>query len=424
MLIFIGQTGILAGIVMLSIYQAEQSRILREQAEQAEASNKTAQNFLTTMSHELRTPIHTIRGFNELLQQTAPDPQQQTYLQKQETALKHMLGLIGDVLDLAKMNNGHYEILNNQSFELESLLDELKNLMSFSAQQKGLQLLFQTPWEKLPQLSGDPERLRQILINLLSNAIKYTDRGRVSLTLSITDTQADKLRMVFSVRDTGIGISGEQQKQIFSPFYQADAENRTQRGGSGLGLSITRKLLQSMGSQLEFSSTSGVGSRFFFTLELPKAQKQTIAITKQTTAPAPPQTATEPVTQSLPLQGYRILLVDDDPLNRLIGKEYLLISGAVVTLAESGRDAIKTIRQHIFDLVFMDINMPGINGYAATQQIRADKNFRQLPIVALTAHALAGEKERCLAAGMNGYMTKPFRINDIVSTAQRYILTG
>ena len=404
---YVGHVGTLFAILLLSINQADRSRLLREQAERAEAASQAKDAFLTTISHELRTPMHAILGIGELLKRMANSSEQRDYLHKLETTSRHMLGVVNDILDLAQLGNDSLLKQEAKPFCLDTLLLELEEMFSVSAAQKNLSLSVHPLTQPCPTLLGDAKRLKQVLVNLLGNAIKYTDEGQVSLRCMLTEViEKPMMTVCFEVVDTGIGVPVEQQAYLFQPFYQVDNSRARQRGGSGLGLAISHKLVAGLGGKLNFVSTLSEGSRFFFTLMLPIA----------TLEPAPAELVALPS-----LQGIRILLVDDDEINCLLGKTLLEAKGWNVRVAGSGQEALHQMRQHAFDQVLMDVSMPGMDGYETTRRIRADKHYQHLiPIIGLTAHAIAGERERCLAAGMDDYLSKPFDIDDLVSVVQRF----
>jgi len=394
LLIYFAQMGLLFGVLLLSFAQAEQSRVMREEVERAKAANRTKDDFLTTMSHELRTPAHAIVGLANLLQSCPSPAEQTTYLSKLLASTQHLQSLVDDVLDLARINTERLE-LETTPMQLEAELNKLRQMFSLSAQQKGLTLaVTQLP----PSLwvQGDPVRLRQVLVNLVGNAVKFTQHGGVSvLVQQQPGAQAQWVRLSFEVTDTGIGIPQHQRQHLFQAFSQADSSTARRYGGSGLGLVISRKLVHLMGGELALESKPAQGSRFFFTLELPLAVSETHSSTLPTQE------------DKKDLSGYRVLLVDDDELNRYLGERMLKRLGIKATLVDSGQAALQQLQQQVFDLIMMDVSMPEMDGYTTTRHIR-NAGHTALPIIAVTAHAIEGERERCLAAGMNDYLTKPF----------------
>ena len=288
--------------------------------------------------------------------------------------------------------------LETTVFRLDEELEKLRQMFSVPAQQKGLLFSVLQTLPHALQVHGDPMRLRQILVNLLGNALKFTANGSISLSVRPgAATKQGHIRLHFVVTDTGIGISLKQQQNLFQPFTQADSSTARCYGGSGMGLVISQRLVRLMGGELELESTPEQGSRFFFTLDLPIAASET-----------PPLTL--PIAEDKKdLSGYRVLLVDDDEMNCYLGERMLERLGIKATVADSGKAALQQLEQHPFDLAMMDVSMPDMDGYTATRHIRS-AGHTQLPIIAVTAHAIEGERERCLAAGMNDYLTKPFNL--------------
>ncbi|MGV6810461.1 MAG: response regulator [bacterium] len=425
---------LLLALILLSLTQAEQVRINSERAERKAASTQAKDEFLTTMSHELRTPMNAVVNAGRLLQRTSLDKVQTNYVSRLNLSSQHMLTLINDILDLARLDS-HLLQLESTPFHLtKDVLMPAKQLLQAQAEKKQLYLWLDNQSQLTDQyIIGDPTRLRQILINLLNNAIKFTEQGEVQLSIKQQAVyqppighQQNHCSLTFLVRDTGIGISTEQQAQLFKPFSQVDSSISRQYGGSGLGLAICQKLVQSMGGVLTLESQLHQGSCFLFTLEFPLAEikpqlifsQQTshlvdVAVNTETTSQQNKEAAVLNTEPPMALAKYLILLVDDDEMNRFFGRELLASLGVRIELAESGEQALEKLRSQVFDLVFMDISMPKMDGYETTQQIRQALQQTKLPIIALTAHAIAGERERCLQAGMNDYLTKPFDLEQL-----------
>ncbi|MDD5391549.1 MAG: response regulator [Thiothrix sp.] len=396
-------------ILLLSIVQAERVRLLREQMQHTQALSHAKGEFLTTMSHELRTPMNAVISTGTLLQKTPLNPQQQDYVDRLGTASNHMLNLINDILDLSRTENHRLELANH-AFTLSELLANLDKLLGDQARQKSLHLNLQTWFPENTPLRGDATRLSQILLNLLGNAIKFTEYGRVDLFIrEVMQPATGKALLQFEVVDTGMGISLQQQESLFEPFAQANASIARRYGGTGLGLTISRKLVERMGGTLTVESTPGEGCRFYFALAFPLHIPRRAA-----------ETPDNGLKGNLSGTNTHILLVDDDPMNLFFGRELLQTLGVQVTTAASGAEAIQQLQQQAIDIVFMDVSMPEMDGYETTRRIRADVRFATLPIIALTAHAIAGGRERCLAAGMNDYLTKPYVLSDLHSTIERW----
>lgn len=428
--------GSLLFAILFSITLAEHTRQLRIQAEHAKAESSAKDNFLTTMSHELRTPMYTVTSVVQLLKTTALSAKQSTYLSKLETSADHMLTLINKVLDLARINSHEFD-LEHTPFQLEELLRQVELLLIDEATQKNLQLTIENKLAD-PQLAliGDPTRLKQILLNLLHNAIKFTERGSVSLSVegvSSSCLPTSTTRLTFHITDTGAGIPEEQCQMIFQSFSQGDSSTARKYGGSGLGLAISYKLIKQMGGELELTSTLGQGSCFFFTLELsehtgavsPTSSLSPLPTNADTNTPEASRADDQSIA-NIPAQitaEITVLLIDDVQLNRFLGRELLRTLGVNTITADSGKAALQVLQHHThptIDLVFMDVSMPEMDGYETTRHIRSEPQFAELPIIALTAHAIEGERERCLAAGMDDYLSKPFALTQLQEKLQRW----
>ena len=390
--IYLANAGVLLALLSFSITQAEYTRILREQNERAEAISKTKDEFLTTMSHELRTPMTVILGSNSLLQKTPLNIQQRNYLDKQKTATTHMIEVINQVLDLSSIEKQVTRI-RQEPFQLTPIIEQINDLFTDQASSKNLQFNIETDPAIMTGewLKGDSTRLLQVLINLLGNSIKFTDHGFAKLHIAkVTDTP-ERITLRFTVTDSGPGIAPEHLTKLFKPFSQLDASPSRQKGGTGLGLAISYKLVQLMGGTLALSPQQEAGSQFSFELPFPRIN------------------AINTVTTNRQIKGMpRILLVDDDDLGRFISEEILKEQQLDVATADSGQSALDALKNEQFDLVLMDISMPGMDGYEATRHIRTKLKLKTLPVIALTAHAINGERTRCLNAGMNDYLAKPF----------------
>ena len=407
---------LLISLILLSLTQAEKVRNQSEQAERTLAENRAKDEFLTTMSHELRTPMHAVVGAGSLLKMTPLSREQQELTSRLNHSSSHMLLLINDILDLARVEN-QLVSLEKETFKLNEVLDSLNKLLCDEANKKGLSLELHnhfTPFQQ--QLVGDAVRLKQILLNILSNGIKFTERGHVRLVITPTQVERDSVHLHFEISDTGIGIRPEKMKDIFQPFTQAENSTSRHYGGSGLGLAISNKLVQLMKGELKLKSVVNEGSCFSFDLNLPlKAVTNDMKIVKSKAKP-------EKFDKEC-LQGYRVLLVDDDEMNRFFGGRLLAACGVDGFVAESGEQALELIAKQTFDLVLLDISMPGMNGYQTAQAIRGLKEQSDLFIVALTAHAIEGERERCLEAGMDDFLAKPFELSDLQDLLLREYLS-
>lgn len=400
--------GFLLFVVLLSLSQSMRTRELREQAQQIEASSKAKDAFLMIMSHELRTPMHAVVSSGTLLQQTKLTAQQSDYVAKLQASAGHMLSLINNILDVSRLNHTKADV-KNQVFTLQAIVENLEKLLSDQAREKGLEFILNSEYSITLPLLDDPIRLSQILLNLLDNAVKFTDEGLVNLTIKPMGQWLNRVELQFTVTDTGIGLSLKEQERLFEPFFQVNSSISRRYRGTGLGLTISYDLVKQLGGELQVRSKPAQGSAFFFKLMFTLAEQQPISH----------------FIQPLTIRNYqekRVLLVDDDSLNQFFGKELLMVLGVQVDLAESGAVALVQLKEVRYDLVFMDVSMPDLDGYQTTQLIRHELQLTELPIVALTAHAIFGEHERCLAAGMNDYLAKPFSIQELEIMLARWLI--
>ncbi|WP_410499993.1 PAS domain S-box protein [Chitinibacter sp. S2-10] len=387
----------------------ERTAELAQAKEQAEAATRAKSEFLANMSHEIRTPMNAIIGMSYLTQKTQLTPQQQDYLDKIQSSARHLLEIINDILDVSKIEAGKLEI-EATPFELAQVLEQVATLQSERARAKGLMLAFDVADDIPAQLIGDPTRLSQILLNYVSNAVKFTAAGRVDIAVRMLEESASDICLRFSVSDTGIGLTPEQCQRLFASFQQADASTTRKYGGTGLGLAIAKQLAGLMQGEVGVESEFGKGSTFWFIARL---NKLTPAMQAQFVASQSPRGEDELAV----LRGKNILLVEDNDLNQEIASELLSELGVELDIADNGAIAIELTGQRVYDLILMDMQMPVMDGLTATGQIRLDERYRDVPIVAMTANAMSSDKERCLAAGMNDHLAKPFE-----SVALRQIL--
>ncbi len=396
---------LLLSLLLLSLTQAEQVKQKGKEAERIATTNKIKDEFLTTMSHELRTPMNAVVSASHLLELTTLSSEQKNYVSRLNTSSSHMLSLINNILDFARLNTSLLG-LEKISFTLDTVVQTVKQLSQQSAENKHLTLQINQHFS-LPdkQLQGDPTRLQQVLLNLLNNAIKFTSQGSVELSITPQCIDHDRATLLFEVIDTGIGLSKKQQTKLFKPFMQAENSISRQYGGSGLGLAISHKLVKRMGGNLAVESSLNQGSRFYFSLNFPLKKRASKQEKLDSTSKIPLPTEF--------LQAFRVLLVDDDEMNRFFGQKILKACGVKVFVAESGKDVLQQLEEKTFDLIFMDVSMPSMDGYETTRRLRSDQRFIHLPVVALTAHAIGGERERCLEAGMDDYLTKPFKMEQL-----------
>ncbi len=374
---------------------------LRSAKEMADTANRAKSEFLANMSHEIRTPMNAIIGIGHLLKKTSLSKEQQEYLSSLQSSSTNLLGVINDILDFSKIEAGKVDIQSTE-FCLNDIVQNISNLITPLAREKNLTLRISMP-DTIPNtLTGDPLRLGQVLTNLVGNAVKFTDQGEIRVSIEILEQKSTQIQLQFTIMDTGIGIAPEQQQRLFQPFTQADSSLTRRYGGTGLGLTISRQLVEMMGGKIRVESEPDKGSRFIFTAIFGLAATNPVT-------PEPP-TRIKPSSQ---LESAHVLLVEDDRLNQIVAQRLLEHYGVQVSIAENGLAAVEAVKQQPFDLVLMDIQMPEMNGYQATAEIRKDHHIKRLPIIAMTAHAMVGEREKCLAAGMDDHLPKPFKPDEL-----------
>jgi two-component system sensor histidine kinase/response regulator len=359
--------------------------------------------FLANMSHEIRTPMNGVIGMLNFLLETDLTTEQREFTSTVKTSADALLFVINDILDFSKIEAGKMTI-ENVDFDLRQVVKHIFDLLALPARDKGLDLTYSVPEGACTTLLGDPTRLRQILLNLLGNAIKFTARGKVWLEINSLSETGENIELRFSVRDTGIGIPKEVQKGLFQPFNQADTSTTRRFGGTGLGLVISRKLVDLMGGGLEVTSTEGEGSTFFFTLQFPKQKVNAAgALSSTVVSGAISSAASAP-------NGLRVLLAEDGKINRMVAIRLLEQLGYTVDVAVNGREAVEAWRKNSYRIILMDCQMPEMDGYEATRLIRdfeVKQGLEPTQIIALTASTVEGAREICFAAGMNGYVSKP-----------------
>lgn len=394
----------------------------------AEASSEAKSEFLANMSHEIRTPMNAVIGFSHLLRRTDLNGRQADYVAKLEGAAHSLLGIINDILDFSKIDAGHLA-LERVEFSLDEVLRKALELISARAEVKGLELTLDRAPDVPDRLLGDPLRLGQILNNLCGNAEKFTSSGGIRISVRLDDRQdtlrPGEVRLRFAVSDTGIGMSQAQMVGLFEAFSQADASTTRRFGGTGLGLAICKRLCEMMGGHIRVESRENRGSTFFFTVRLERAP----ALAAEPGAPSGPlvPSATAGVPQPADiLRGVPVLLVEDNAINREIAAELLRNLELDVDVATQGLDALLQVEKRDYALIFMDIQMPEMDGLTATRHIRAlpDGRGARPVILAMTAHAMQGDREKSLAAGMDDHITKPILPSELEAKARFWLAKG
>ncbi len=395
--------GNLVGSIGIHLDITEQKELelkLYDAREAAEQSAMAKELFLANMSHEIRTPMNAILGMTRQLTKTEVTSKQRLYLDTINKAADHLMVVINDILDISKIEAGKLS-LEHIGFKVDEVIRHCITVMSLRAEEKGLRLLNDTSGEKFPVFMGDPHRLTQVLLNLISNAVKFTEKGYVMVACKLQPGHNGWQTIVLSVTDTGIGMEEAFLENLFQKFTQEEKTTARKYGGTGLGMSISKQLVELMNGSIEVKSKKGVGSSVIITLPFATG----------TMADIPEEH--RKVTDISILSGKKILLAEDNEMNRLVANTVLSGTGAIITEAENGEEAVHLLSREKFDLVLMDMQMPVMDGLEATEKIRADID-KHIPIIALTANAIKGEGERCHDAGMNDFISKPFEEEELV----------
>jgi signal transduction histidine kinase/CheY-like chemotaxis protein len=392
----------------------ESRRQLEIEKKRAEESMQAKGTFLANMSHEIRTPMNGVLGMTQLLLESNLNKEQLELATTINYSAESLLSIINDILDFSKIEAGKLEF-SMECFNLKHQLGQIENMLATRISSKHIN--FSTPIsDDIPDyLIGDPNRLRQVILNLTSNALKFTpEEGTIKVRADLEERDQTHVQLLFSVSDTGIGIPEDRQEKIFEAFSQADNTTTRNYGGTGLGLAISKQLVEMMTGTISLSSQEGVGSVFSFTARFPIGSKRQF------------QSADSLVEvntyehSAASAQGLRILLAEDNVVNQRLADKMLTRQGHSVVIVNNGMEAIESFKEESFDLILMDIQMPVMDGVQATQLIRQTMGGQKIPIIAMTAHAMTGDKEKYIACGMNGYLTKPFRKKELIELIARF----
>ena len=412
---------VLAELFTNAFMRRDRERELIAARREAEAANEAKSRLMATISHELRTPMNGVLGMTELLLSSGLDARQRTFALAVQRSGEHLMSLVNDVLDLARAESGRLE-LELLPTDPAVLTRDTVDLARPLARERGLSMTVEFPGELPALVQADQVKLRQILTNLVGNAIKFTEVGGVRVAVfAVTD--ADGLQVCWEVSDTGPGLSSADIQRVFEPFVQARQAAAQDAGGTGLGLAIVRELVHFMGGEVDVDSVLGQGSTFRFTVPVQLSGQHSHPAALD---PAPTDSTTDPAggdsSAEQPLRGYRVLVAEDNGVNRMLAQAHLQALGCEVLLAVDGAEALAVLNSEQVDLVLMDCRMPVLDGLAATEQWRqVEPPEVSLPIVALTANAMAGDREACMLAGMNGFLAKPYKRDDLQAEMLRLL---